>query len=321
MPSKNNCSVVAAGIINPITGQRLTKTWMAEELFGYAKAFFQDLESKSGCRFWIEKQIVRPANDIEQLNDALSRQTDGFLGDYFSYEEKNQELDNIMHQKHGYFQIKHGGNLDVNAFLTYTQTYLKSVNAWKELWVEPEKIGYFDDKITVCGLETKNIIWCTGNYQANTIPFNYLPFSITKGEMLRIESDTISPNFLYNKNAFVVHQKRNEYVTGATFTRDLSETLTTDGKNMVLEKINDMIKVPYSITEHYFGLRPTVVDRKPLIGKHFNLENTFIFNGLGAKGVTQAPYFAKEFVNFILDKSKLTKEVDIERVHKKQKHK
>jgi glycine oxidase len=319
VPSKNNCSVVAAGIINPITGMRLTKTWMAEEIFPYAHDFYKKHEQKSGEKFWIDREIIRPANDVEQLNDALSRISDGFLGDYIEYKENDVKLDKTIRQKHGYFKIKKGGNLKVNPFLEYTRKQLQDTNSFSEEWINQNNIEYTDNEIIIGNHKTKNIIWCTGNYQAKEAPFDYLPFSPTIGEMLKIKTNELDPKYLYNKNAFILNQQEDVFVTGATFSRDLSKQLTEEGKQQMFEKINDITHVKYEVIDHYFGIRPTNMDRKPFIGLHLNLRNTYILNGLGAKGVTQAPYFAKEFVNFIQNKTTLDKEVNIERVHKKLK--
>lgn len=312
-PQKNNCSVVAAGIINPITGMRLTKTWLAEVIFPYAKEFYTNLEQTSGQKFWIDREIIRPTNDVEQLNDALSRISDGFLSDFLEYSEKEVELDKTLKAKHGYFKIKHGGNLLVNAFLDYSRKAFLLKKCFEEDWISPASVEYNDEFILVNGIKTKNIIWCTGNYQENETPFNYLPFSSTRGEMIRIKCKDLNPEFLYNKNSFVLHQKDDEFICGATFSHELDKTTSEEGLSFLLHKIKDLIKPDFEVIEHYFGIRPTVLDRKPFIGLHPKLRNTFIFNGLGAKGVTQGPYFAKEFVNFILDKKKLSKETDINR--------
>ena len=41
-----------------------------------------------------------------------------------------------------------------------------------------------------------------------------------------------------------------------------------------------------------------------------------MFNGMGAKGVMLAPYFAGKFVHFLKQKQELPKEVDVARFYK-----
>jgi glycine oxidase len=47
------------------------------------------------------------------------------------------------------------------------------------------------------------------------------------------------------------------------------------------------------------GVRPTVKDRKPLIGLHPKNPKIGIFNGLGARGVLMGPYLSKQFSSIL----------------------
>ena len=61
------------------------------------------------------------------------------------------------------------------------------------------------------------------------------------------------------------------------------------------------------------GVRPTVSDRRPLLGTHPSQKNAHIFNGLGTKGVMIAPYYSAHLINHLIDGVELEKEVDIGR--------
>jgi len=54
-----------------------------------------------------------------------------------------------------------------------------------------------------------------------------------------------------------------------------------------------MIKA--SMVQHQTGIRPTTINRKPLIGAHPGESNLYCFNGFGSKGCLSIPYFAKQF--------------------------
>ena len=78
-----------------------------------------------------------------------------------------------------------------------------------------------------------------------------------------------------------------------------------------------MLKVPYEIRDHKAAVRPTVKDRRPLLGVHPEFPNIFIFNGLGTKGASQGPYFANHMADFLTENTPLDPEVDIRRFHAK----
>src|SRR5436190_10597768 len=60
-------SAVAAGIVNPITGQRLVKSWRIETLLPAARKTYREIETELGVRLWHEMRIRRLfANDRER---------------------------------------------------------------------------------------------------------------------------------------------------------------------------------------------------------------------------------------------------------------
>jgi glycine/D-amino acid oxidase-like deaminating enzyme len=62
-----------------------------------------------------------------------------------------------------------------------------------------------------------------------------------------------------------------------------------------------------------WGIRPTTIDRRPIIGCHPLYKNLVIFNGLGTKGVSLAPYFSAQVAQWLEGKGEILKEVNIKR--------
>ena len=73
------------------------------------------------------------------------------------------------------------------------------------------------------------------------------------------------------------------------------------------------MNVPFEVVDHKAAVRPTVKERRPFIGIHPNHKQIGIFNGLGAKGVLLAPFFASHFSEYLLGKTELMKEIDVKR--------
>lgn len=61
------------------------------------------------------------------------------------------------------------------------------------------------------------------------------------------------------------------------------------------------------------GIRPTVSDRRPLVGAHPEYNNIYIINGLGSRGVMIAPYVAEQLYQFIEAKEPLEAAISIDR--------
>ena len=75
--------------------------------------------------------------------------------------------------------------------------------------------------------------------------------------------------------------------------------------------MNTLINVPYKVVDHVAGIRPTVRDRRPLVGVHREHSQLVVLNGLGTRGVMIAPTVAKELYNHIENSVALRKEIDI----------
>ncbi len=78
-----------------------------------------------------------------------------------------------------------------------------------------------------------------------------------------------------------------------------------------------MITCDFEVVEHLAGVRPTVKDRRPLLGKHHHHNHLYILNGMGTRGVLFAPYLSDKLFQFIENKTELDNEISIERIYKK----
>jgi glycine/D-amino acid oxidase-like deaminating enzyme len=163
-------------------------------------------------------------------------------------------------------------------------------------------------------VRAKYIIFCEGFQVQHNPFFNFIPFQPAKGEQLKIYSEALKLNVIINKNIFIIPVGNNEYQVGSTYIwHDETEQVTDFGKNEILGKLNKIILCDYKIIDEKAGIRPTIIDRRPVLGAHQIHKNMFIFNGLGTKGISLAPYFSKELLLHITENKPLDKEVDIAR--------
>src|SRR5690606_10936816 len=109
------------------------------------------------------------------------------------------------------------------------------------------------------------------------------------------------------------------YKVGATYNWSDKTTIPTEGaKQELLEGLKGTINCEFEVVEHFAGIRPTVRDRKPLVGGHFEHSNLYVLNGLGTRGVMQAPYYAEKLFDFIEFDLPLEQEVNIARIYNKK---
>ena len=312
----SSCSKVAAGIWNPIVFKRFTKSWLANELVPYLNQFYTNCGRKMGKNFITQRDLIKPFSEEQEkklwLNKASTELID-FLDDTI-YKHYTAELKNcnILNE---YGRVKQCGNLDIVEFLKATALFFKpqlrnEIFDYTELKIEADCVFYKD-------LVAKNIIFCEGYLVKNNPFFKWIPLKPVKGELLIIAAPDLKlSNQIFNKNGFLMDTKDNKFIIGATYEwDDLAEKTTEKGLVELQAKLNHLITCNYTIIEQKTGIRPSSLDRRPIVGKHPRYTNLFVFNGLGTKGVMLAPYFAKKFVNFYQLKEELPKEVNVDRFY------
>ena len=69
----------------------------------------------------------------------------------------------------------------------------------------------------------------------------------------------------------------------------------------------------FEVEKIEFGFRPTVKDRRPIVGNHAEYPHLHVFNGMGARGILNGNYFAKELFEHIEYGKPIHPEVDLKR--------
>jgi glycine/D-amino acid oxidase-like deaminating enzyme len=174
-----------------------------------------------------------------------------------------------------------------------------------------------DGSVEYKKLKSRRIIFCEGHRMVQNPLWKDLPLLPAKGEILTIECKGLPEEFILMSGIFIIPLEKSLFRVGSTYEWNFTDELPTqEGKEKLQKELDKFLKIPYAIIDHRSGVRPTVKDRRPLIGRHKDHENVFIFNGMGTKGVVLVPYFADHFIKFLYGKEKLMPEVDVQRFKK-----
>lgn len=312
-PEKNISSKIAAGIYNPITGRNWVKTWMADEIFPYMHSYYIGIEKMTNKNFLYDKVIYRPFSTISEQNDWIGKYEDPQLHNYARDLSTSPVDTDIIKNPYGGLSISQGGNLKVNVYLASIRKLLIDIGCYKEEYFDIEQVQLNDDTCEYRNFIFDKIIFCQGPVSRITEMWNFLPLKSVKGEVLKVH---VKKRFdkIYNKGVFVLPSGNGECRIGSTYQRkDFNSGPTKWGKDQLVEKLKTFFKPSFEIVGHDAGIRPATIDRKPFLGMHPNDKKLVIFNGLGAKGVTLAPYFANHLLDYLENDRLLAKEVGIDR--------
>jgi len=312
----NQSSLVAAGVINPMVFRRMNKSWRTDEQLPEARAFYTKLGAEWAGKYYHELPIRR-AFAHQQEHDFWVEKQD--QPEYSPYMKKLDAAD------YGYDQVKNtfgtgrveqAAYISTAAFLRDAHNWLRTENALQEAVFD---YGQLDpETATYQGVCYDQIVFCEGFRGLENPWFNYLPLQATKGEILHIHAEQLPQDELLNRKCFMLPLGEHKFKVGATYAWDTKEaTVTEEARKMLVEQAESLVYAPFTVEKQEAGIRPTVEDRRPLIGRHPKFEKLHIFNGMGSKGYLIAPLLSREFVEFLLNGQTIDPEADIARFRKK----
>jgi glycine/D-amino acid oxidase-like deaminating enzyme len=309
---ENHSSSIAAGMVNPIVFRRMNMSWRLDEFLPEAQAFYREISQEIG------EELYHPI----VIRRFFSSQQERLMW------EERQEQEAYKHYLHPLLQedIQHEGAHNLfgsgrvkNAFWINAAKWVAANNAFFQQQ-GLLNFGEFDPNTwdpqtrTYRNITYDKVIFCLGYRQKSEHTFSYLPLQQTKGQTLLIESDQLPTDESLNRKCFVLPVGKNQFRVGATYEWNNASLETSEAaRDQLIEMLSSLGTYDYQILEQRAGVRPTVLDRRPLMGEHPEYQGVYIFNGLGTKGYMMAPTLANELASFILDQTPLHPETDIRR--------
>ncbi|PKV48103.1 glycine/D-amino acid oxidase-like deaminating enzyme [Aquimarina sp. MAR_2010_214] len=306
-------SRVAGGIFNPVVLKRFTMAWQASEQIDTAISLYKNVEAKLHEPLISELPVLRRFNAVEEQNNWFEACDKPILCKFLSSElirNTNAALD-IPFQ---YGKVNYTGKIELNTMLSSYEKRLKEHDFLLNESFEYDKLIIEEECIRYKGVQSKHIVFAEGFGVKNNPFFNDLPLYGNKGEYIIIKSEALKLQETIKSSIFIIPLGDDLYKVGATYNnQDKSPEVTVTAREELQKKLEKFLKVPYEVVDQVAGIRPTVKDRRPLIGTHTRYANMHILNGMGSRGILLAPTMAKELYNHIEKGISLDKEIDCKR--------
>ena len=302
---------VAFGVYNPMVLKRFTACWQIEQQIQPLYDFLDEFESEFQVSIHQTTKLWRLFNSVKEQNLWLEKSGKSNLQEYMSptftanpYTLINADL--------GFGEVKHSGRVILPLLISTYRAYLSSKSCllnedfeYSELEIKPDIIHYKS-------YSSAKIVFCEGHRMTLNPYFNYLPLMRTKGEILTLRIKNLNLSEHIKSSISILPLGNDLYKIGATFNWDEKDEICTETAKLdLLKKLESICNVPVEVVKHEAGLRPTVKDRRALIGTHPIHKNMFVFNGLGTRGLLLAPLFSTQFANHLEQGTPLNPEVNI----------
>ncbi len=306
---------VAAGIINPVTGRNFVKSWRIDDLLPFAIHHYRILQDQIGLPILRECSIVRALHSIEEENLWLERCADPGYQKYLSDQPVLEGLPPWVQPAHSFGEIRGGAQVEVGLLVEAMRRQWLEEGMLVSSTVDYQKLVVSNEGVRYEDIEARQAIFCDGRWGKSNPWFNFLPLRGDKGEVLQVKfHDDIPLSHILKHHLFIVPRGDNTYWIGANYASRYLDDLPSDqGKIWLEQNLKRSVNCPFEVLEHTAAIRPTVSDRRPLLGQHPEYSRLFIFNGLGTKGTSLAPYWANHMCTWLSGLGALDPEVDIQR--------
>lgn len=313
--ASQDSSSVAVGLYNPVVLKRFTEVWKAKELLHLALPKYEALEELLKVKLDYSLPVYRKFSSIEEQNLWFTAADKPALESFLSIQIKKNTNPSIK-APYGFGEVLQTGRIDTNTLVKHYRDYLENHNSLIKKPFNFNDLILQDDSVIYNDIITDQIVFAEGFGMQNNPYFKHLPLNVVKGEIILINAPDLKIDFVLKSSVFIAPIGNNLYFVGATYNwKDKTNVKTKEGREELENKLKTIITCEYEVINQFAGVRPTVKDRRPLVGVHSKYKNVFVLNGLGTRGVMNAPYLAKQLYDFIQNKSPLNKEINIERFY------
>lgn len=303
---------VAGGIVNPLVLKRVTQAWNAVEFLSEAVPFYEQLNKRLKSDICVHTKVSRIFNNVQEQNDWLVASDTSKLS-AFLLPEITSNAHNGLIAPLGLGIMNKALQIDTKAFLEMYRAFMEAHGKlvsksfqYNTLKIEDENVHYGD-------IKSKYIVFSEGAAIIKNPYFQNTAIIPKKGEYITIKSVDLQLDQVVKGPFFIIPLGGHLYKIGATFAYgDDTYAITEKGREQLISAVKKMISCPFEVVNQEAGMRPTVKDRRPIIGNISHKRIQF-FNGLGTRGLLMAPLLSKMLFEYVENGIPLLSEIDIKR--------
>lgn len=304
-------SRIAAGLITPITGQRMVLSKRYDEYLRVARQFYRRVEQRTGQLFFHDRTALRLLRSDGERSTWAGRSQQLAYRSHLVDPQPHPLADReSVDASGGGFAMK-TAQLDVPAFLDASRSLLQ----WQQMGVDwQQDVTFADDGVRVGDHRARLVVSCEGYGASGNPHFSAVPFNAAKGDILTVRfAAPVPPVTLHGGGIWVAPTSDPEvFLVGSTYAWQVLDTVPDASARAQIESnLKEVLGVPYTVLDHRAAVRPILGQRKPLIGRHPRQDRLGYFNGLGSKGSLLAPWYARAFCDHLANQAPIPPDMDI----------
>lgn len=306
-------SKVAAGLITPITGMRLTVSWRYDIFYREALCFYRACGKRLGQRFFFPRGYVRLLKDEKEMAKWGKRRRDPDMQPFLHRQPPKLDEEVISQPDNG-FQQRHAAWLDTTGYLEASRRFFETLDSWDRADVRHADVADDAAGVTWNGQRFSHVIWAQGWSGARHPLFDWMPFQSAMGTILTVKADLRGEKRIINRGCWLLPRRDGTLRAGSTYEWKFEDANTPSAAPVqALEAtLGTLLRVPAEVLAAQTAVRPIIKGRQALMGTHPTHPRVAFLNGLGSKGSLRAPWLARHLIEHLLDGAALHPELDLQ---------
>lgn len=313
--NKNYSSKVSGGLYNPVILKRFTLSWNAKAQLATAMPIYKRLEQQLNTQLDFKFPVRRKFTSVQDQNNWAVACDNPKLREFLNPEIIPNSNSNII-APFGFGQVKGSGKIDTVILLQAYQSYLMESARFNVAEFNYQELDIHKEGVTYGDLKAKRLIFSEGFGLKKNPYFDSKHLKGNKGELLIIHAPALALDFVVKTDVFIIPLGDHKYSVGATYNwQDKDLNPTAEGKQKLLNALHKLMDCEYVVVDYKVGIRPTVSDRRPLVGTHPKYKQLALLNGLGTRGIMIAPTVARQLYEHLERGKSLPEEINWQRFY------
>lgn len=298
----SSASKVAAGLVTPISGQRLTVLPHFDEFWKEAVATYRFIEHETGTQLWNEQsalRVWRSEKEFSKYHPALSARLQTYVHKIFPPSSFPS-----IYDPWGSFEMAPAARLNMQELLVRSRARWLDDGYLQQDAVDPNELCVRSTHVEVPRLQVRaaHAVFCTGIWHRGYPgALGAVRLRPNQGDILSIRTSK-GPAQTVHCGIWVSPDGPDAYLLGATYRwePEFSNSPRAVDREFLMEAVGKLIAEPVEVLEHRSAFRPASLDQRPIMGCFDEERRIGVLNGLGSRGTLQAPRCAKLLLDLLL---------------------
>jgi glycine/D-amino acid oxidase-like deaminating enzyme len=303
-------SLVAGGIVNPVTGRRIVTVWLDEQIL----PFLAELKQHKVINDFIEETSIISFPGSQQMEDAYRKRMNS-ENKYLMPAEDSDAWRKSFRFHFKPVQIKPCYIFSAERFILQQKKHWALHGSFKSAFFDETALLLAPEGVIYNGRHYKKVIYSNGFEAVKSRFWSGLPFVANKGQALIISTPALHASYMFKFGSLtLVPLGGDKWWCGSSNELNFDDDLPNLAfRKEVIQTLTQLLEVPFEVVDHVSALRPATIDRRPFVGVHPLFHQIATLNGMGSKGCSLAPWFALELVQHLLHGRNIHAEADVKK--------